>query len=110
VEHPSFLRTADLGTWTPAEPSRQPGSQHRGDLAGSPRAFQTGFSDLLLDDDECRESLDPKALKKVGSRRRVDCDELELQVVAPVLEDLRNPTINSAALPGRGSCEEDKTR
>jgi hypothetical protein len=64
----------------------QPRSQHRGDLADSAGASQTGFSHLLLDDDECRESFDPKALKKLGPLIRVDRDELDFQVVAPLLE------------------------
>ena len=89
---------------------QQPGSQHRDDLAGSARALQAGFGDLLLNDDQCRKSVDPEALKKLGPLIRVNCDELDFQVVAPVLEDLRDPAFNPPALTGRGGCEEDKTR
>jgi predicted oxidoreductase len=88
----------------------EPGSEKALDLPAAARALEAGADDLVLDDDEGRHRVDPKALDEVGALLLVDAVELERAVVPAALEHLREEPFGTTAGAGNGRIEEHQPR
>jgi hypothetical protein len=77
--------------------SLEPWSEESLDLAAPARRFQPSHDGLVLDDDERRRPLEPKAFDQVGALGLLHAVELKRGVVTAPLQHLRDETLRAPA-------------